>query len=164
MEITKIFSLSFRKVSKILACPPLFMHVRDIWTTFNSIKFCLSFGKVAKIFTCPPPFLPVPDRRTVSNFHPWIMMAHLLQICWSRFDQLATVKSRSVIPGQAFWRPCRHLLRFASLPNIFLLPTTLAEEVMFLVTSVCPSGFVRATLCTTSTVKDNEIKILGRDK
>ena len=32
VEITKRFSLSFGKVSKILTCPPLTMPVRDIWT------------------------------------------------------------------------------------------------------------------------------------
>ena len=35
-----------------------------------------------------------------------------------------------------------------------LLPPALAEEIMFSVPSICLSGFVRATLCTTSTVQD----------
>ena len=69
VEITKIFSLSIGKVSKILACP-VAICVCPIHTEHIKFQnFCLSFGKVSKIFTCPPLFLPVPDRWTVSNFH-----------------------------------------------------------------------------------------------
>ncbi len=68
VEITKLFSLSFGKVSKGSTCPTLFLPVLDRQTVNEYQNFSLSLRQVSQIFTCPPLYFYL--SRTCPG-HPW---------------------------------------------------------------------------------------------